>query len=77
LMANMTEFGKTPYISVEDFKKMGYDLVIFPVTSLRLAAKSMENGLKILKKKGIQESLIPKMQTRQELYDLLDYDPKG
>ena len=53
---------------------MGYGIVIFPVTFLRLAMKAVENGLKEIAKTGTQEKLIEKMQTRKELYDLLDYD---
>jgi methylisocitrate lyase len=54
---------------------MGFAAVLFPVTLLRLAMKAMEVGLGILADEGTQESLLDLMQTRQELYDLLDYDP--
>jgi methylisocitrate lyase len=75
LLANMTEFGKSPLISVTDLSDMGFAAVLFPVTLLRLAMKAMEVGLGILADEGTQESLLDLMQTRQELYDLLDYDP--
>jgi methylisocitrate lyase len=75
LLANMTEFGKSPLISVTDLADMGFAAVLFPVTLLRLAMKAMEVGLGILADEGTQESLLDLMQTRQELYDLLDYDP--
>jgi len=73
LLANMTEFGKTPYFSVQEFEKMGYDLVIFPMTAFRVMMKSAEKCLQILKKTGTQRSFLGQMQTRKELYDLLGY----
>ncbi len=73
LMANMTEFGKTDIISHKIFKKMGYDIVIYPVTTWRLALKAVEDGLDILFKDQ-QESLLSHMQTRKRLYELLDYE---
>jgi methylisocitrate lyase len=75
LLANMTEFGRSPLVSVNDLAEMGFAAVLFPVTLLRLAMKAMEVGLGILSDEGTQESLLDLMQTRQELYDLLDYDP--
>lgn len=75
LLANMTEFGTSPLISVTDLAEMGFAAVLFPVTLLRLAMKAMEVGLGILTDEGTQESLLDLMQTRQELYELLDYDP--
>lgn len=75
LLANMTEFGTSPLISVTDLAEMGFAAVLFPVTLLRLAMKAMEVGLGILGDEGTQESLLDLMQSRQELYDLLDYDP--
>jgi methylisocitrate lyase len=76
LLANMTEFGKTPYIPVDGFADMGYSLVIFPVTLQRVAMKAMEEALNELKGKGTQAGMLNRMQTRQELYDLLGYDGK-
>lgn len=75
LLANMTEFGTSPLIAVADLAEMGFAAVLFPVTLLRLAMKAMEVGLGILTDEGTQESLLDLMQTRQELYELLDYDP--
>ncbi|MBI2423645.1 MAG: methylisocitrate lyase [Candidatus Hydrogenedentes bacterium] len=74
LLANMTEFGATPYFTVERFADMGYNLVIFPVTLQRVAMKAMESVLQCLKEEGSQERMLPAMQTRQELYDLLGYE---
>ncbi len=74
LMANMTEFGKTPFIKAGEFKKLGYKFVIFPVTLFRIAARSMEEALEVLKKEGTQENLIDKMMTREHQYSIIKYD---
>lgn len=73
LLANMTEFGRTPYLSAEEFAAMGYRIVIFPVTLQRMAMKAVSEALAELKARGTQRDLLGRMQTRQELYDLLDY----
>ncbi len=73
LVANMTEFGKTPYLSAGEFEDLGYRLVLFPVTALRMAAKAVEQMLAELRNRGSQRDLLERMQTRQELYDLLRY----
>jgi len=75
LLANMTEFGRSPLLSVRQLASMGYRMVIFPQTALRIAMRSQETALKELKRRGTQRGSIGKMQTRAELYDLLDYDP--
>ena len=75
LLANMTEFGKTPYLSVEQFGELGYNIVIFPVTLQRAAMKAMEEVLSTIRETGSQEDQLPNMQTREELYDLLKYRP--
>jgi|SRR5699024_9256133 len=74
LLANMTEFGRTPMFTAEEFKEMGYKIIIYPVTSLRIAAKAIESLYKELYENGTQKKLLDKMQTRQELYDILLYD---
>ncbi len=74
LLANSTEFGKTPYLTVEEFGQLGYNIVIFPVTFQRLAMKTVQDSLRTLKNERTQKSLVEQMQTRQELYDLLGYD---
>ena len=76
LMANMTEFGKTPYISAKEFDRLGYSMALFPMTALRIAAKAVENAYKTLKLKGTQKGLLKSMQTRKELYKLLKYEPR-
>lgn len=73
LVANMTEFGKSPLLNFSELAEMGYAAVLYPVTLLRMAMKQAERGLEVLKSAGTQESLLGDMQTRQELYDLLDY----
>ena len=75
LLANMTEFGKTPLISADRFEEIGYQLVIFPLSMQRLAMGHITRGLKTLKAEGSVESLLDDMQTRAELYDLLGYTP--
>jgi methylisocitrate lyase len=75
LLANMTEFGKTPMIPLERFGAMGYSCVIYPVSLLRVAMGAVTHALEQLKKDGSVQQLLPQMQTRQELYDLIGYKP--
>lgn len=75
LLANMTEFGQSPYFSVEDFAAMGYRMVIFPVTLMRIAMKAVTQALTELRASGTQRAMLDRMQTRAELYELLDYKP--
>ena len=72
LLANMTEFGK-PLLDAATLAELGYNLVIYPVTTLRLAMGAIEAGLRTLQSKGTQASLVPGMQTRARLYELVDY----
>jgi methylisocitrate lyase len=74
LLANMTEFGKSKLLTVKQLSDLGFNLVIYPVTTLRLAMKVIEDGLATIKGEGSQESLLEKMQTRAELYELLRYE---
>jgi methylisocitrate lyase len=73
LVANMTEFGKSPLLSLEDLAQMGYAGVLYPVTLLRVAMKAVEAALELLAADGTQVELLDLMQSRQELYDLLRY----
>jgi len=75
LLANMTEFGRSPLLSARQLGDMGYRMVIFPQTAFRLSMKAAENGLRELRRRGSQRGLLGRMQTRQELYELLGYDP--
>lgn len=74
LVANMTEFGKSPLLGFEELADMGYRVVLYPVTLLRVAMKAIESTLAILSTEGTQHEILDLMQTRQELYDLLEYD---
>ncbi|MDR3456945.1 MAG: methylisocitrate lyase [Verrucomicrobiae bacterium] len=74
LLANMTEFGKSKILSAKQLSELGFNLVIYPVTTLRLAMKAIEDGLATIKKEGSQASLVGDMQTRAELYELLRYE---
>lgn len=74
LLANMTEFGKGKLYTKTELENLGYNLVIYPVTTLRLAMGNTERGLDIIKKTGSQEEAVPLMQTRQQLYDLTNYE---
>jgi methylisocitrate lyase len=75
LLANMTEFGKSPLLSFQELADFGYKMVIFPQSAFRVSMKASEEFLRDLKKAGTQSGWIEKMQTRGELYKLLDYDP--
>lgn len=74
LVANMTEFGKSPLLTVDELEGLGIAAVLYPVTLLRVAMKAAEAVLQSLAVDGTQEELLDLMQTRQELYDLLRYD---
>lgn len=74
LMANMTEFGKSPLLTFAELSDIGYRAVLYPVTLLRVAMKAAETALSILAADGTQRELLDLMQTRQELYDLIDYN---
>ena len=75
LLANITEFGKTPLLSFQQLADLGYRMVIFPQSAFRVSMKASELFFTALKKAGTQSDWLEKMQTRQELYELLDYDP--
>ena len=74
LLANMTEFGKSKLLSTKELKNLGYNIVIYPVTTQRLAMKSVEDGLKSIFKDGHQNNIIDRMQTRKRLYELVEYE---
>ncbi len=73
LVANMTEFGKSPLLTLDELAELGFAAVLYPVTLLRTAMKAVEAALGVLADEGTQSSLLDLMQTRQELYDLLEY----
>ncbi len=71
LLANMTEFGRTPHFTAAEFEEMGYRMVIWPVSSLRMANKAQERLYAALRRDGSTKALLAEMQTRAELYDLI------
>ena len=73
LLANMTEFGRTPFFTAEEFEAMGYKMVIWPVSSLRVANKAQETLFAALKRDGGTHNQVDRMQTRAELYATIDY----
>ena len=74
LLANMTEFGKSKLLSASELENLGYNIVIYPVTTQRLAMKNVEDGLRVIFTDGHQNNIIDKMQTRKRLYKLVDYE---
>lgn len=74
LLANMTEFGKSDLLTAQQLSDLGYNVVIYPVTTLRLAMKATIDGLAEIKSAGTQSGLLDKMQHRSDLYDLLRYE---
>jgi len=74
LLANMTEFGKSKILTTKQLESLGYNIVIYPVTTQRLAMRNVEDGLKIIFKEGHQNSIMHKMQTRKRLYELVEYE---
>ncbi len=74
LLANMTEFGKSKLLNYKKLENLGYNIVIYPVTTQRLAMKNVEDGLRDIYVNGHQNNIIDKMQTRKRLYELVDYE---
>jgi methylisocitrate lyase len=77
LLANMTEFGRTPYQTAAEFEALGYSMVIWPVSSLRVANKAQEKLYATILRDGGTKAMLDEMQTRQELYDVIglhDYE---
>jgi methylisocitrate lyase len=73
LLANMTEFGRTPFFTASEFDAMGYAMVIWPVSALRVAAKAHENLYAAIRRDGGAQNQLERMQTRVELYATIDY----
>jgi methylisocitrate lyase len=74
LLANMTEFGRSPLLPADELARLGYKMVIWPVTALRVAARAMEECYALLAQAGSQHALLERMQSRRELYDLIRYE---
>lgn len=73
ILANMTEFGKSPLLSVDELRDLGIQLILYPLTAFRAMNAAAELTYGTLREKGIQSSVVQRMQTREDLYDLLDY----
>ena len=73
LLANMTEFGRTPFFTASEFEEMGYKMVIWPVSALRMAAKAQEELFAAIRRDGGTQNMIPRMLTRNELYATIGY----
>jgi methylisocitrate lyase len=73
LVANMTEFGKSPLLTLDELADLGYSVVLYPVTLLRIAMFGAEAALRVIAQEGTQAEILDMMQTREDLYDLLDY----
>lgn len=75
LLANLTEFGKTPLLSLNELASVDVDMALYPLSVNRVMNAAALHALKTIRQDGSQEKLLQKMQTRQELYDFLNYDP--
>ncbi len=73
LLANMTEFGKTPYLTLQEFESLGYNIVIYPMTAFRVMMKAITEAYDQLKREGTQAGFLNRMTTRAELYEVLRY----
>ncbi len=73
ILANITEFGKTPLFSKEELKEAGVDMILYPLSAFRAMSKAAEGVYLEILEKGTQQDLIDRMQTRDELYEVLDY----
>jgi methylisocitrate lyase len=76
LLANMTEFGRSPLLSLRQLAAAGYRMVLFPLTAFRVSMHATEKCLRDLRRRGTQRSWLRQMQTRTALYELLGYNPK-
>ncbi|MFJ7128529.1 methylisocitrate lyase [Streptomyces sp. NPDC098101] len=74
LLANMTEFGRSPLLGARALEELGYNIALYPVTLFRLAMGAVEEGLRVLAAEGTQEPLLDRMQTRSRLYEVLGYE---
>jgi len=73
LVANMTEFGKSPLLTLQELADLGYSIALYPVTLQRITLKACEAALNLIASEGTQADILDLMQTREELYDLIDY----
>ncbi|HKU47623.1 MAG TPA: isocitrate lyase/phosphoenolpyruvate mutase family protein, partial [Burkholderiales bacterium] len=73
ILANITEFGKTPLFSVDELRATGTDMVLYPMSACRAMNKAAMLVFEEIKRRGTQKSLLPEMQTREEMYQVIDY----
>jgi len=73
ILANLTEFGQTPAFTTEELKSVGVDIALYPLTAFRAANKAAENALRVIRTEGTQKNVIDDLQTRDELYEYLEY----
>lgn len=73
MLANMTEFGMSPLMTVEHLSKVGVELVLYPLSAFRMMSRAAEMAYETIRKTGTQSSLLDQMQTREELYEVLNY----
>jgi methylisocitrate lyase len=76
LLANMTEFGRSPALTVQELSRLGFRVILFPMTAFRAAAFAIERAFARLQSTGQTQSLVGQMQTRAELYKLIGYDQR-
>ena len=74
ILANLTEFGKTPLLTKTELENLGYNIAIYPVTSLRLSMKAVEEGFSAIRQQGTQKKMLDRLQTRTRLYELIHYE---
>jgi methylisocitrate lyase len=73
VLANLTEFGKTPAFTVDELASVSVDIALYPLTAFRAANKAAENALRVIRSEGTQQGVIEELQTRDELYEYLEY----
>jgi len=73
LLANMTEFGRTPFFTADEFEAMGFKFVIWPVSSMRVASRAQEELYAAIRRDGGTQNMVDRMQTRAQLYETIDY----
>ncbi len=77
VLANLTEFGKTPYFTLDEMRSAGVAIVLYPLSASRAAASASAEVYAVIRRDGTQRAVVDRMQTRSDLYDTLDYKPPG
>ena len=73
VLANITEFGKTPLFALDELASVGVDIALYPLSAFRAMSQAAETVFNAIRREGTQRSVVPSMQTREELYEILDY----